>query len=64
MTDLFAQLKRVAGGAVLGNLYWDPVMIPAPGVGWEVGGPNVVSNTTLFDFQGRALPALAAYRTA
>ncbi|MFC7996846.1 arabinogalactan endo-beta-1,4-galactanase [Streptomyces rochei] len=64
LTDLFAQLKRVAGGAVLGNLYWDPVMIPAPGVGWEVGGPNVVSNTTLFDFQNRALPALAAYRTA
>ncbi|MFF5897927.1 glycosyl hydrolase 53 family protein [Streptomyces argenteolus] len=64
LVDLFTQLKRVDGGAVLGNLYWDPVMIPAPGVGWEVGGPNVVSNTTLFDFQGRALPALAAYRTA
>ncbi|MDT0319021.1 hypothetical protein RNC47_11810 [Streptomyces sp. DSM 44918] len=49
---------------MVGDISWDPVMIPAPGVGWEVGQPNVVSNTTLFDFQGRALPALRAFRTA
>ncbi|MDT0447132.1 glycoside hydrolase family 53 protein [Streptomyces johnsoniae] len=64
LTDLFRQLKEVDDGAVIGDIYWDPVMIPAPGVGWEVGQPNVVSNTTLFDFRGRALPALSAYRTA
>ncbi|MER6005665.1 glycosyl hydrolase 53 family protein [Nonomuraea angiospora] len=60
--ELFAALKSVPDGAVIGDLYWDPVMIPAPGVGWEVGEPNFVSNTTLFDFTGRALPALDAYR--
>lgn len=62
LAALFSALRSVPDGAVLGDLYWDPVMIPAPGVGWEVGQPNVVSNTTLFDFQGRALPALAVYR--
>ncbi len=64
LVDLFAALKSVKDQAVLGVLYWDPVMIPAPGVGWEVGQPNVVSNTTLFAFDGRALPGLRAYRTA
>ncbi|MFD7769228.1 glycosyl hydrolase 53 family protein [Streptomyces sp. NPDC059787] len=64
LADLFAALKSVEDRAVLGVLYWDPVMIPAPGVGWEVGQPNVVSNTTLSDFRGRALPAVRAYRTA
>ncbi|MBB5783460.1 glycosyl hydrolase 53 family protein [Nonomuraea jabiensis] len=59
--ELFAGLKAVKDGAVIGDLYWDPVMIPADGVGWQVGGDNVVSNTTLFDFEGKALPALQAY---
>ncbi|MDT0268689.1 glycosyl hydrolase 53 family protein [Streptomyces sp. DSM 44915] len=63
LVDLFGQLGQVGDGAVRGAIYWDPVMIPADGVGWEVGQPNVVSNTTLFDFDGRALPALRAYRT-
>lgn len=53
---------------VLGLLYWDPIMIETPGTGWALResddqpGDNVVSNTTLFDFQGRALPALDAWR--
>lgn len=59
--ELFAGLKSVPDGNVIGDLYWDPVMIPAAGVGWEVGQPNVVENTTLFDFGGRALPGLDAY---
>ncbi|WP_431922092.1 glycosyl hydrolase 53 family protein [Nonomuraea jabiensis] len=59
--ELFAGLKTVKDGAVIGDLYWDPVMIPADGVGWQVGSDNVVSNTTLFDFGGKALPALQAY---
>ncbi|TWD82580.1 arabinogalactan endo-1,4-beta-galactosidase [Kribbella amoyensis] len=59
--ELFAGLKSVPDGNVIGDLYWDPVMIPAEGVGWEVGQPNVVENTTLFDFTGRALPGLDAY---
>jgi arabinogalactan endo-1,4-beta-galactosidase len=62
LLELFAGLKSVDDGAVIGDLYWDPVMIPAAGVGWEVGGANVVENTTLFDFTGKALPAFDAYR--
>jgi len=43
-------------------------MIATPGVGWAVresdGKPaaNLVSNTTLFDFTGHALPALDVFR--
>jgi arabinogalactan endo-1,4-beta-galactosidase len=53
---------------VLGVLYWDPVMIATPGIGWAVrdadgvAGPNVVANTTLFDFDGRALPVLDGWQ--
>ena len=53
---------------VLGILYWDPIMIETQGIGWAVRdadgrpGPNVVSNTTLFDFKGRALPVLGSWR--
>ena len=37
-------------------------MIEVPGAGWEVGGENVVSNTTLFDFNGNSLVSLNAYK--
>lgn len=53
---------------VRGLLYWDPIMIANPKVGWALKegagepGPNVVSNTTLFDFKGRALPVLDIWK--
>jgi len=62
MDELLGALRRT--DRVLGLLYWDPVMIATPGIGWAVRdadrkpGPNVVSNATLFDFEGRALPVL------
>lgn len=68
LNELFNGLKRAAGGRVVGVLYWDPVMIAAPGVGWadrdgdDRPGDNVVSNTALFDFDGLALPALDLWR--
>ena len=49
-------------GRILGFLYWDPIFIEVPGIGWELGGGNVVSNTTLFDFQGNALPVFEAFK--
>ncbi|MBV8603820.1 MAG: glycosyl hydrolase 53 family protein [Pelomonas sp.] len=64
--ELFNGLK--AAGRVLGVLYWDPIMIDCPGVGWALHegdakpGANVVANTTLFDFKGRALPVLDVWR--
>jgi len=66
MAELLSTLGRTP--RALGVLYWDPVMIATPGVGWALRdadgkpGPNVVSNTTLFDFRGRALPVLDAWR--
>ena len=47
---------------ILGFLYCDPVFIEVPGLGWELGASNVVSNTTLFDFQGKALPVLDVFK--
>jgi arabinogalactan endo-1,4-beta-galactosidase len=62
LLECFNGLKSVKNGRIIGALYWDPVMIEVPGVGWELGGDNVVSNTTLFDFSGNALPALQAFK--
>ncbi|MGO4546941.1 glycosyl hydrolase 53 family protein [Paenibacillus sp. 2TAB23] len=67
MINLFNGLKSVENGRVIGDLYWDPIMIAVPGVGWAIKeiddqpDLNVVSNTTLFDFGGKALPAHDAY---
>jgi len=54
-------IKMVNQGHCIGDLYWDPIFICVPGEGWELGQPNVVDNTTLFDFTGHALPALDAF---
>ena len=60
--ECFNGLKYANNGRIIGDIYWDPVMIEVPGVGWELGADNVVSNTTLFDFSGSALPALKAFK--
>lgn len=62
LLELHSEIKKCKNGRVIGNLYWDPVMIAVPGVGWELGAPNVVSNTTLFDFSGNSLPSLDAFK--
>lgn len=59
MAELLAEIRRKE--RILGVLYWDPVFIEVPGIGWELGGANVVSNTTLFDFGGRALEVFEAF---
>ncbi len=61
LLNCFNALKLVDYGHCLGDLYWDPIFICVPGEGWELGQPNVVDNTTLFDFNGHALPALDAF---
>jgi len=66
MAELLGAMKTTP--RVLGVIYWDPIMIATPGVGWALRdgtgepGPNVVSNTTLFDFKGQALPVLDIWR--
>ena len=67
MEEVFQGLRSVAGGRCIGDLYWDPMMIYHEGVGWayresdDQPDINVVSNTTLFDFEGKALPAFDAF---
>jgi len=62
LLELFSEIKKANDGKVVGCLYWDPVMIAVPEVGWELGANNVVSNTTLFDFNGNALKSLDAFK--
>lgn len=61
MLNCFNALKMVNNGKCIGDLYWDPIFICVPGEGWELGQPNVVDNSTLFDFDGNVLPSLDAF---
>ncbi|HWL98615.1 MAG TPA: arabinogalactan endo-1,4-beta-galactosidase [Nocardioidaceae bacterium] len=62
--DYFAALRavfpQVPGGHGLGFMAWEPQWLP--GVGWAPGEGNPNDNLTLFDFDGRALPAIEAFR--
>lgn len=77
LAELLNGLKWVGEGTdrqCVGLLYWDPVMIHvedewgknktgwAHFVQWDTPDANVVENTTLFDFEGKALPALDVFR--
>ncbi|MFG1994101.1 arabinogalactan endo-beta-1,4-galactanase [Actinoplanes sp. NPDC048988] len=53
-------LLAVPGSLGLGFLAWEPEWIP--GVGWEPGAEAPNDNLTQFDFTGRALPSIRAYR--
>lgn len=71
VAELLSKLKNT--DSAIGSLYWDPVMIHVEDgngnniTGWahlyETNEPqaNVVENTTLFDFNGKAVTALEAY---
>lgn len=70
LNELITGLKTVKNGRCLGFLYWDPMLIHVEDenginkTGWAVReeddmiDANVVENSTLFDFDGNALPAL------
>lgn len=70
INELITGLKSVSGGRCLGFLYWDPMLIHVENeqgeniAGWAMresddkSDANVVENSTLFDFNGNALPAL------
>ncbi|MBR0366053.1 MAG: glycosyl hydrolase 53 family protein, partial [Clostridia bacterium] len=71
LTELYSKLKSVSGGRCIGVSYWDPVMIYDGGtgrIGWAVNEEtdatetNVVPNSTLFDFEGRALAGQLAMK--
>ena len=60
----YEEIRRVLldlpAGRGLGFLVWEPEWIP--GVGWQAGAENSYDNLTQFDFTGRALPSIRAYR--
>ena len=60
MEELFKAIA--ASDWLIGDLYWDPIFIPAGDAGWIPGEKNVVSNAALFDFEGNALPVFDAYK--
>jgi len=69
MIELLNEMQGVENGMCVGSMYWDPIMIYADGnTGWayseetDESAGNVIDNTTVFDFEGRALPVLNAYK--
>ena len=74
LDELFNGIKNVESNWVIGDLYWDPIMIDNEGVGWAISrgnaadgsedkaSDNVVSNTTIFDFDGKSLITLNSFR--
>lgn len=66
--ELINAIKCVKDGRCIGDLYWDPVLVRQPGIGYAVqresgqARPNVVETTTFFDYDHVALPVLDAYK--
>ena len=71
MQEVMERIAEVEDG--MGFYYWEPGWVPVPGCGWateealaytgEKGpGGNEWANQALFDYEGRALPALETIR--
>ncbi len=69
LRDLCRVIRSVPGGLGYGFVWWEPAWIPVPGSGWgtragldyigsDALGGNEWANMSLFDYEGRALPAL------
>jgi arabinogalactan endo-1,4-beta-galactosidase len=64
LRDLMAVVRAVPDGRGLGVFWWDATWTAVPGNGWDPADPdsgNGWENQALFDYQGRALPALDEY---
>lgn len=74
LSSLFNGLRSVEDNRCIGALYWDPLMIHVENdrgenlSGWayresdDFVEANIVENTTLFDFDGKAVKAIDAYK--
>ena len=58
--ELRTILAAVPGGRGAGFFDWEPGWLP--GVGWAPGEGNPNDNLTMFDWTGKALPSLRAFR--
>jgi len=64
LRDVMSVVRGVQNGRGLGVFYWDATWTAVPGNGWEATNPtseNAWENQALFDFNDRALPALAEF---
>lgn len=64
LREVFAVARAVPDGRGAGVVYWEPAWLATPGNGWDNRDPrsgNGWENMALFDFGGRALPALEAF---
>ncbi len=60
--DVLSVVQAVPRG--LGAVYWEPTWTAVPGNGWDPADPNSGDgwdNQALFDWSGRALPAITAF---
>jgi arabinogalactan endo-1,4-beta-galactosidase len=57
-------IAAAPGGRGLGTVWWEPAWTAVPGNGWDPTDPtsgNAWENQAVFDWNGRALPALATF---
>jgi arabinogalactan endo-1,4-beta-galactosidase len=62
--DVFEVVAAVPNGRGLGAFYWEPTWTAVPGAGWDPTDPssgNGWENQALFNYQDRALPAIAVF---
>jgi arabinogalactan endo-1,4-beta-galactosidase len=62
LRDLFHTVAAVPGA--LGVVYWEPTWTAVEGAGWDPADPTSGDgweNQALFDYQGRALPAIDVF---
>ena len=73
LTALAALIRRTPEGLGAGLVYWEPAWLPVKGSGWASAaglrylrdpgpGGNEWANQALFDYEGRALPAVACFQ--
>ncbi|MBS3967549.1 MAG: glycosyl hydrolase 53 family protein [Truepera sp.] len=63
LRELTRVVCSVPDGRGLGIFYWEPAWLPVQGAGWRDGEGNAWENMALFDFDGNALPSLAAFKS-
>jgi arabinogalactan endo-1,4-beta-galactosidase len=64
LRDMFNVIAAIPDGHGLGVFYWEPAWTAVPGGGWDPTDPTSGDgweNQALFDYSGRALPALKVF---
>jgi arabinogalactan endo-1,4-beta-galactosidase len=64
LRDMFNTIAALPDGQGLGVFYWEPEWTAVPGGGWDPTNPSSGDgweNQALFDYSGKALPALKVF---